>query len=153
MRYDFVISENTADALLELPAEIQRRVMNSAMKKSNEVLREAYQKYAPSKTGALLRGIDTKIKKYQDGKFTVGIVGIDWGHMEIVRSQKGKSRRVQPARYAHLIDGGTTQRKTKKGQNRGRVRGNLFIHQIQESTESTINQIIEDEIAKAVKKY
>jgi hypothetical protein len=61
-----------------------------------------------------------------------------------------KEPNAKTARYAHLIDGGTTQRQTKKGQNRGRVRGNLFIHQIQEST---INQIIEDEIAKAVKKY
>jgi HK97 gp10 family phage protein len=148
-------TEDVGLRLLELSQELQTKVVNQAMKKANEYIEQQYRYYVPNYTGALSRSINTKIKKYQDGRFTVGIAGVDMAYTEMIFPKKGigQPRTVRPAKYIHLIEGGTVKRQNKKGQNRGQVTPRPFMHEIQQNVINQVREILDNEVIKAIQKY
>jgi hypothetical protein len=101
-----------------------------------------------------LNNLSFDIKKYQDGRFVVGIAGTDMAYAEMVFPKKGGyPRTVRPAKYIHLIEGGTVKRQNQKGQNRGRVTPRPFLHEIQQNVINHVREILENEIVKAIQKY
>ena len=94
----------------------------------------------PYDTGSLMQSFGIKIKKYGRGTAIFGIAGpqITDGEFE---TPKGK--RV-PWRYFHLVTGGTKERQTRKGYNRGSVQANPFYDRLKEKYRKLINDKIQE---------
>jgi hypothetical protein len=111
-------------------------------------LKDVFERLAPVKTGTLRRSASVEIRDYKEGAIIVGIMGPLYGYVEIITNKKGKSRRVQPAKYLHLIEGGTKKCETRSGQNRGIMPARPFIHQARLEVATQVADIFKIELEK-----
>lgn len=95
-------------ALRALPMNIQRRVTKKAMPKATRVMVVAAKLNLRAAklegTGALIKSIDSKVKRYRSGNI-VGIIGPSAEPGRQRKSETGDNRK--PSKYAHLIEFGT----------------------------------------------
>jgi hypothetical protein len=148
--------------LLQLPEKLRNEAIARATKKTNEILASMLRTIAPQRTGALKKSIDMKVKKYQNGKIVVGIVGANSDYTAILtklgtakrltkKNMNTAQKRIIPAKYFHLVEYGTKTRQTKNGQNRGQVTGKLFLKQTRDNAMQNIASIFDSEIMNAVR--
>jgi HK97 gp10 family phage protein len=86
--------------LRHLQDTVRRRITKAALLRGAAIIRKAARAKAPKRFGFLKRAIGTKSKAYRSGVVVV-FVG--------VRSRLAvhKGRRVNPGKYAHLVEFGT----------------------------------------------
>lgn len=86
------------------------KAIRPAVTAAAKPMEAAMRLHAPYRTGALKRSIDTKVKTYKNA--VVAIIGPRWDQIEVQTYVKsGKVKRVQPGRYAHLVESGTIRSK------------------------------------------
>ena len=105
------------------------------MEKGKENLRTRMKSGPSGVTGNLLRAFRFKIKSKNRGS----LIGFDY-------SREGKGS------HAHLVDRGTSERKTRRGYSRGKIEGNKFWTDVNNNdTERAMNMVaraIQSAIAK-----
>jgi HK97 gp10 family phage protein len=134
--------------LLMLPATLQRIALREATRRAGKILQDAFKKLAPIQTGALQRSARVEIRDYKDGTIIIGIVGPPMDYVETIRSIRGNTKQVRPAKYLHLVESGTKQRQTNSGQNRGAMPARPFIHQARQEVASQVANIFQTELEK-----
>jgi molybdenum-dependent DNA-binding transcriptional regulator ModE len=133
--------EELLRACKKLEREVQERV-----KKAIEPIMEALNAEAKSQaqpfvdSGSLQKTFDFKIQNLGGGNRRI-IWGIQGVQLTSFISDKGERK---PYKYLHLVDGGTAQRKTEKGYNRGSVNPTHFYTKLMEKYDKLIKEAIEE---------
>jgi len=149
--------------LLLMERNLRAAVEKEAVTEANKLIQERLKKNVPgpNSSGALQRSIAHKVKLY-DSNIAVGIVGPSNDFTGNVTRSKGqlsfkrgertgkKSNFRRPANYAHLVEGGTTTRKTKAGKNRGAVAPLPFTAFTLETVQAEVQKIFEKHIKQAI---
>lgn len=100
------------ESLKELEFAVRRRVVSAAVRASNaEIVREA-RKLAPVATGLLAKSIRGTVKMDRASGRVYGYVR---AKRSAGQSKKAKEGDKNPARYAHLVIGGTKPHSIQKG--------------------------------------
>lgn len=105
------------DNLRAMGRAARAKAIRPAVTAAAKPMQAAMVLHAPYRTGALKRSIDTKVKTYKDA--VVAIIGPRWDQIEVQTFRSifqtsltnATVRRVQPGRYAHLVEGGTHRSK------------------------------------------
>jgi HK97 gp10 family phage protein len=157
-------SEILVAQLLALPDKVRTTVEREAVFEANKLLIGTIRSEAPKDSGALQKSVSGVVRQYQNGRIVLGVVGPEYNYTGAVISKgRGKKKSFKklkkgekaenmrrPAKYAHLVEGGTAQRKTESGANRGSVSPNPFMAPSLEKVKAQIQKIFENAINKAV---
>ena len=134
--------------LLSLPNKIRQKIEKEAIREANQLLAGTLRQNIAAtavETGALEKSIKHDVRTHKGGNEIVGRVGAD---RDYVKVHKGKRRR--PAKYIHLVNLGTKQRKTKAGHNRGKTQGMFFREKTAEQHKATIQKLFEKAVNEAL---
>jgi HK97 gp10 family phage protein len=108
--------DKTIASIEKLPGAIQRKVVAKAVKAATEPIVIAAKSRAPVRFGFMRDRIVAVVKKMQDGVTYIGMVGvmrgpqIPVGDVYTRGKKKGNPIYVQPTKYAHFTEMGTSQR-------------------------------------------
>jgi HK97 gp10 family phage protein len=157
-------SDILAAKMLALPASVRKAVEAASVKASKAVIAGQLKSNAPSDSGALQKSITSIVRKYKGGRIIMGLIGPDYGYTGVVtknktgkkvfkkaNKRKGEAGTRRPANYAHLVENGTVQRKTKSGANRGSVTPNPFTKRTSEAVAQQVQSILESAVNDALK--
>jgi HK97 gp10 family phage protein len=133
------------DAVLKgLPKEVNNKLLTTAHTNAAKVLVDKAKLLAPEgPTGSLVDSIGTQATGAKNqralGETNTG-----------PRRGRGKGQR---GFAGHLVEYGTSQRKTKKGANRGKMTAKPFMEPAWEQTKGKVEASINDEVGKALVKF
>lgn len=125
-------AKEVMDALKELPAELQAKILKSFITKAGKKF--------------IVEPLKAKLHYSKATEDTIQVVGIPGNKLAVSAGVTSKGYKLR------WTDLGTEQRATKKGYNRGKITGK---HQIQPTIEEQIEPIInyaEEELANEVNK-
>lgn len=147
-------SEAVVAMLKALPDKIRTKVEREAIVKANKLLSGKIRSEAPRDSGALKRSVGAVVRKYDNGKIIVGVIGprSDFAGNVVVKGKRKKRKTFKkggfgskktfrrPAKYAHMVEGGT-----KRG-----AKPNPFMQRSIEAVRGQIIRIFEDTVREAV---
>jgi HK97 gp10 family phage protein len=147
--------------LLALPDTVRKRLEREAVGAANKLLAAVITANAPQDSGALKKSIGTVIRSYRSGQVVVGVIGPKSDYAGYVirkgkrktfkKAKKGENKGIRkPSKYAHLVNGGTTNRVTQNGANRGSVTPKWFMEDSFDAVKDQIQQIFETTINKTI---
>lgn len=127
----FYIDDKSVKKMIQgLDGKLQSKIMLPAMKKGVKILEKETKNAAPVRTGALRKSISSSAKR---GKTADRVVA------KVYVRPKKDSGKINPAKYAHLVEFGTA-RTAPKPFMRDSVRS-ASARAISTTTEEAINQI------------
>lgn len=97
-----VFKEDPTKKLNGLQTKLKNFAIRYALNKAASPVKAAVISGAPKLTGALGKSIRIKIERYKAGTVWVAVVG---PKSNFVRG--GKKKTIRPARYAHVLEGGS----------------------------------------------
>jgi hypothetical protein len=165
MEFEIKESEILILRLSALPDKVRIKLEKQATAAVNRMLVSAIKSNAAIASGALQKSITSKVRVYKGGKIIVGITGPDKDFQGNIVEKKNGSKGFQktkkgaqgggtnyrrPAKYAHLVDGGTKNRTTAMGKNRGSVTGTKFMTATVEGMKAQIKSLFENAVKEAV---
>jgi HK97 gp10 family phage protein len=98
--------EDTMKRMGRLKQSARGRIQRKAMNQATQPITRAVKANAPKGLGNLKRSIGRKVQTYRSRMVTVGIVGPRKGYGKDVVTHGGKTRRVDPVKYAHIVEKG-----------------------------------------------
>jgi hypothetical protein len=108
--------------LQDLPRRLQGQIERKAFRQGGIVLREALRAAAPVDSGLTAKSIGYLVKIYRRSGSVVLVVGPQRGYLrEVRRKDRRKPVKADPARTAHLTEGGTKARHHQDGHPTGHV--------------------------------
>jgi HK97 gp10 family phage protein len=109
--------EKTIASLQAMPEAIMKNIVSKAVKAATEPILLKAQDLCPVRYGFLKRRIVSRVVRIQGGKSIIGKIGVEKGPRipldgDIISRgpNKGRALYVQPTKYAHFVEMGTSTR-------------------------------------------
>lgn len=139
-------------ALDQLEASVRKKALRRAVTAAVRPIRTAAKQRTPKRYGWLRKAMDSKIKSYKSGT-VAGIIGARSDMEATITDRFGKTARIRPVKYLHLVEFGTSAHEIKMGratmQHPG-SRGYAMLRSAFDAHAPTAMQIIETKIREAI---
>lgn len=100
--------KETLEALRDLPPKVQRKILRPAMNKATTPIVSSAKKRVQRQLGLLRKSLTRKTVTYKNGGALVVVIGADLNlRQEATRPGRKKPVIINPAKYLHLVEGGT----------------------------------------------
>ena len=155
---DVVGDKQLKAALEKLRDSVQRRVVIAGLKKSSKMMvqeirsRIGRTSKKKRRTGALRNAIGSKLIKYLGQGYALAIIGVRAGEKFSRPDPLRPGKMRIPSMYGHLIEYGTTARRTNKGWDRGTMPAQPFMRPAWDSKKNVLLSVMRREVRKAVAK-
>ena len=165
-KIELIGAEILTAKMLTLPQDIRVAVEKTALKEANEILVDALKQGAAGHydTGALKSSFTHDIRKCKGDNVVMGRVGVDYnvvgtvvrnkqGNKQFKKTKNATGNKRRPAKYFHIVNLGTKDRKTKAGHNRGNVAKSGFREDVLAKWTPLIQRLFERAAEEALKKW
>ena len=165
-RIELIGSDTVIANLLSIPQKARRVLERTILKDANDLVVDALRARIGDEatdTGGLKKSITSDIRKYKGGDVLVGRVGSNYDYVGTVHQYKSGKKAFKykknkdaagnirrPAKYFHLINLGTQERKTKDDKRRGSVDGTHVREKTMEQMAPLIEKMLSDAVWKEI---